>query len=1362
MSINQNYVHKTLDFISSQGYQTSSFEFLKEISSFLAQLLNVNYVLINKYSNENPTQAEAIILYNNGNFKPSFYYNLKNTPCENVINKALCHYSTNLQKTFSKDSFIVDNNIKSYIGFPLWNSHKEPIGLIAFMDTKPFEQVETIEILLKIIALKIEKVLENLTFETITKQKEKQLTTISNLTFEGILVHKNGIVVEVNQAFEKMFGYKKEELIGKDIQPILFSKKSQKIFTKKIQTGLLEPYEVEGIKKNGVKFPVEIEARNIFYKNTNNRVAAFRDLTFKKKAEKEIKDSNFRFKTLMEHTGDALYLSDFNGEILEINQKSTEQTLYTKEELLLMNVKDIDVKAPSLEAMQEFWGDLKPNEPKTVETLHKRKDGTILNVEVRAVIIQIDGQNLIFGLAKDITNKKIREAENNKLSTAVEQSENTVLITNLKGEIEYVNPKFTKITGYTFEEVKGKNPSILSSGNMPKEYYRILWETITKGEIWKGEFQNINKHGQIYWEQATITPIKNGLGETLNYLAIKEDITVRKKAESELKRAYKIIKEKEDYLTKILKTANEGYWIINPQGNIIDINDKLCTILGKEHQEIINKSIFNFVDKKGSEIFKRELINRQKGLSNTYEVDLLKNNQNLITCLFKTSPIYNKKNQFVGSFALITNINKIKEAQLKLETKNKELQTISNELSKKNELLANSENKYRNLFENSPVSLWEEDFQEVKKHIAKKGIKSEDLDAYFIKNHGFFVECLNKIKTLSVNQSTLNLLGVSNLNELNKLLKQTNTSVSYKVLREELIAVYSNQKEFISETQFTHKNGKTIYAIITSEIDENAKAIVSIIDITALKKAENELNNAKEKAEKSDERYRLAVRATGLGIWDWDVSTNKLYLSRYFKQQIGYQNYELENKFETWEEHVHPDDLEKELLKIKNYQKNPVGQYLSEFRFRHKNGSYIWILSRAEVLLNEKGEVVRMFGSHRDITIRKKAILKLEEQTVELIQAKEKAEESNRLKTEFLNNMSHEIRTPMNGILGFSDLLNTENLPPEKRNYYVNIIQNSGNQLLRVIDDILEISRLGTKHIKVIEKPVCLNDLLLQLFSIFDIKTKENQIPLYIYNGLSNLESTIYSDKSKLDKIVSNLLTNALKFTNKGSITFGYVLVNNKIEIFVKDTGIGIAPEKQEIIFDRFSQEEKDLSKNVGGLGLGLSIAKENTELLGGKISVVSEKWKGSTFKVSIPYKPVHKTKDTTNNTAVKEKKKHTILIVEDEEVNFIFIEILLLEKIDLDCKILHAKNGKEAVEQCKNNAIDFVLMDINMPIMNGYDATELIRADFPNLPIVAQTAYSTIEDKEKAMAVGCNDFITKPIQLNKLKPIMESFLLKK
>ena len=393
-------------------------------------------------------------------------------------------------------------------------------------------------------------------------------------------------------------------------------------------------------------------------------------------------------------------------------------------------------------------------------------------------------------------------------------------------------------------------------------------------------------------------------------------------------------------------------------------------------------------------------------------------------------------------------------------------------------------------------------------------------------------------------------------------------------------------------------------------------------------------------------------------------------------------------------------------------------------------------------------------GIIRDITDVKMANEKL-------ILAKEKAEESDRLKTEFLNNMSHEIRTPMNGILGFTQMLSEPNLDPNRRTNFVNIIQNCGNQLLQIIDDILEISKLGTKQVKVIDEEVCLNDVLFELFSIFDVKAKENKTPLYLKKSLSDKQSTIITDKTKLNKILGNLIENALKFTSNGFIEFGYSLKNEKdqllLEIYVKDTGIGIKEEYHKQIFERFAQAEKELAKKVGGLGLGLSIAKENTELIGGEIKVISENMNGSTFFITIPYKPVH---DFEEDSIISDKL--TVLIAEDEEVNYMYLETILNDKFQLNCDIFHAKNGDEAVQLCRNHSeIDFILMDLKMPLLNGFKATSEIREFRPNVPIIAQTAYSTTEDKEKALLAGCNDFISKPIDTNLLKSIIDRVLIK-
>ncbi len=392
--------------------------------------------------------------------------------------------------------------------------------------------------------------------------------------------------------------------------------------------------------------------------------------------------------------------------------------------------------------------------------------------------------------------------------------------------------------------------------------------------------------------------------------------------------------------------------------------------------------------------------------------------------------------------------------------------------------------------------------------------------------------------------------------------------------------------------------------------------------------------------------------------------------------------------------------------------------------------------------------------------IKSKALL--EQKNRELILAKEKAEESDKLKTEFLQNLSHEIRTPMNAILGFSGFLDDAN--EEERKRYISIIRNSGKQLMHIIDEILEISRLETKQVPTNETQICLNELLLDHYLYFDMEAKKKGLQLYFKKGLSDEESTVITDQSKLNKIVSNLLENAIKYTNEGYIEFGYKLNNGNIELYVKDTGKGIKKENQETIFKRFSQEEKSLSRSFGGLGLGLSIVKGNAELLGGKITVESEKGKGSVFTLTMPYKPVYtantKKEKAEKTTGIKEPKTFKILIAEDESNNFLLIETMLKSNPH-NFIILHALNGREAVELCKTNKdISLIFMDLKMLVMDGFEATKEIKKHTPDCPVIAVTAYTTPAKKAKALSAGCDDFISKPVDSYTINKILDKYLI--
>lgn len=445
---------------------------------------------------------------------------------------------------------------------------------------------------------------------------------------------------------------------------------------------------------------------------------------------------------------------------------------------------------------------------------------------------------------------------------------------------------------------------------------------------------------------------------------------------------------------------------------------------------------------------------------------------------------------------------------------------------------------------------------------------------------------------------------------------------------------------------------------------------------------------------------------------------------------------------------IHPEDLDKVKLLYQGLLDGTKQYVKGEFRVLSENGgkkTVDWMEVNASVSkYNEQQRPEELIGSLLLITARK-------QQEANLIAAKEAAKESDRLKSAFLANMSHEIRTPLNAIVGFSNLLTTTE-DQEKKQKFINIIENNNQLLLQLIGDILDLAKVEANTLEFIYKPTDLNELVRGIEETMRSKVKQGVVLNYT---LGAADCCIESEPNRLSQVIINLLTNACKFTSKGSITFGYEVQDDEIYFFVRDTGLGISKEGQERIFQRFAK----LNDFVQGTGLGLSICKSIIEKMNGRIGVESKgEGKGSTFWFTIPYLPATIKKEVEVVEKPKEsieREKVTLLIAEDNESNYMLFESILSSHY----KLIHAWDGVEAVELFNEHNPQLVIMDINMPRMDGYEATREIRKKSTTVPIIAVTAYAFASDKERIMENGFNSYVSKPINAKKLDEELKSAL---
>jgi signal transduction histidine kinase/ActR/RegA family two-component response regulator len=413
----------------------------------------------------------------------------------------------------------------------------------------------------------------------------------------------------------------------------------------------------------------------------------------------------------------------------------------------------------------------------------------------------------------------------------------------------------------------------------------------------------------------------------------------------------------------------------------------------------------------------------------------------------------------------------------------------------------------------------------------------------------------------------------------------------------------------------------------------------------------------------------------------------------------------------------------------------------------------IWFFFIATVVLI----VVSSFAITLNYKVKQKT-RDLVAKNTELTAAKEKAEQSDRLKTVFLQNMSHEIRTPMNGILGFLELLRSPDLDDDTKSAYIDIMNVSGHRLMDTINNIVEISKIESGQVDVHDEVVNINQCLESNYEVFKYPAAAKGIDLNLHMGIGGHKADVMADKYILNIVFTNLLGNALKFTKKGAIDFGVSIEGDWLVGFVRDTGSGIAPERQQAIFERFVQADVESTRPYEGSGLGLAIVKAYLDMLGGEVWVESTIGVGSTFWFKIPYRPAsqhHEEQRVGKNVQLIDREMK-ILVAEDDDISYTYlVEVIKSDKV----KIMRATNGLEAVQLVRENP-DFalVLMDIKMPEMDGLEATGRIRTFNADIPIVAQTAYALDGDREKALKSGCDEYIAKPFDSDHLLDIVNRF----
>ncbi len=1089
-----------------------------------------------------------------------------------------------------------------------------------------------------------------------------------------------------------------------------------------------------------------------------------------------MKESVERYQNLIEASSDPLITLNPKGKITDTNQATVKVTGISRENLIGSDFFQYFTEPKKAkEAFQQVFSD-----GYVIDycLIIRHKDGGLSNLLFNGSVYK-DARGKVLGLVasmreivkfqKSYPDLLITEEQIGHLAAIVESSDDAIISKSLDGTIKSWNKAAEKIFGYTFKETIGKHVSLI----IPKEYLaeekEIVGKILNNETLEHYETVRKRKNGEHFPVSLTVSPLKDQKGNIIGVSKIARDITEKKKA---------------TYARSLIEASLDPLVTISTSGKIMDFNEALTLITGCTRERLKGSDFFSYFTQpqKAREVYQDIFA---KGSVADSPLTLLHANGKHTDVLFNGSVYKDDNGQVLGAVVVARDIAEQKWAS-ELRNVNKELafQNLEKEKRADELVIANKELAFQNrekenranelgvankelAFQNDEKEKRSDELIIANKELAfQNNEKEKRADELSLANIELAFQ--NKEKGKRADE-----LGIANKELAFQHGEKEKRAQELGVANKEL-AFQNNEKEkraaelAVANTELAFQNDEkekraAELGIANTELafqnNEKEKRAAELII------ANKELAFQNDEKVKRAAELRVANYARGLieasrdplvtispegKITDTNEATVKITgIKR--KKLIG------SDFFDYFTEPQMAREVYQEV-----FAKGSVAD--SPLTLRHKGGKLTDVLFNGSVYKNDQGEVLGVVIVARDVTDQKRiatelneARLSAERATALAEEAKKKAESATEIaedavksKQQFLSNMSHEIRTPMSAIIGFTKVLLKTELTAKQREY-LDAIKTSGDALIVLINDILDLAKVDAGKMVFEQTPFKMAASISAMLHLFETKIQEKNLEL-VKEYDSNIPEVLVGDPVRLHQIILNLVSNAVKFTTNGKITVKVrMLVQDDekviIEFSVTDTGIGIEPSKQARIFDDFQQATSGTSRLYGGTGLGLAIVKNLVEPQGGTITVQSKVGEGSTFSFILAFKKTKESVDVESGLEVELQsgfKNVRILVVEDIALNQLLLKTLLEEfgfKMDV------AANGKIAIEKLRNFKYDIILMDLQMPVMNGFETTEYIRNKLNlNIPIIALTADVTTVDVEKCKAVGMNDYISKPI----------------